>query len=168
MNIRIKKIDYSNLEEMKTVYAIEAQCFPEAERDSAELINNRAKYCPECFWLMQDSATDTIIGFINGVPMKQENFTETVFTDISLYSAEGPWVMLISLDIAPRFQLQGLSRVFILKTLEELKARGIYKGAVFIRKEHLVAYYSSLGFLDEGISSCRHGGASWHQMRMLF
>lgn len=168
MKIRVKCIDYSDSKEMATVYAIEKQCFPIAEQDSFELIYNRAKNSPECFWLLENTETGTIIGFLNGVPMDRKDFTESVFTDISLYNKNGPWVMLISLDIAPQYQLQGLSRVFITKVLEEIKARKIYQGAVFICKKHLVKYYATFGFVDEGISVCKHGGASWHQMRMVF
>lgn len=168
MDIRIKKINCLNAKEMVAVYSIEDQCFPKVEQDSKEVIYNRAKKCPECFWLMENAATGELIGFLNGLPMEQSDFSENVFTDIELHNSHGPWVMLISLDIAPKYQMQGLSKIFIDKVLGELKQRKLYKGAVFICKKHLVDYYATFGFNDEGLSACKHGGASWHQMRMLF
>lgn len=168
MQVKIRQIDANKQEEMAAVYAIEAQCFPEAERDSNETIYQRATICPECFWVLVNAENQEIIGFINAMPTEQKDFTENVFTDLSLYRKQGPWVMLISLDIAPKYQKQHLSRGFIQATNDELRARGIYKGGVFICKEHLVKYYSTFGFVDEGISQCHHGGAEWHQMRMRY
>ena len=161
-------LDVADTAALEAVYAIERQCFPVEEQDTPELIYNRAKVAPECFWIMREAPKGEVIGFLNGVPMAQEQYTEAVFTDISLYNAEGPWVMLISLDIAPKHQKQGLSEVFIKHMLQELKERKLYKGAVFIAKENLVPYYKTFGFQDDGISVCKHGGKAWHQMSMLF
>jgi len=168
MQVVFEQVEVKNTKLMQAIYAIEDQCFPKAEQDTPELIAGRASQSPECFWIMRSVANQEVLGFLNGVPMEQKDFTEAVFTDIGLYRRQGPWVMLISLDIAPKYQKRQLSKVFIKYVLKELQARRLYKGAVFICKERLVEYYASFGFVDEGISACRHGGASWHQMRMVF
>lgn len=168
MRIKLRQIDATNELEMSAVYAIEAQCFSKAERDSNEIIYQRAVTCGDCFWVLENEDNGEIIGFINAMPTEQQDFTEDVFTDLSLYNQQGPWVMLISLDIAPKYQKQHLSRDFIASTNKILRDRGIYKGGVFICKERLVPYYTTFGFVDEGISKCRHGGAQWHQMRMWY
>jgi hypothetical protein len=34
-------------------------------------------------------------------------------------------------------------------------------------KSHLLVYYEKLGFIHAGLSRSTHGGAEWHEMRML-
>jgi hypothetical protein len=35
-------------------------------------------------------------------------------------------------------------------------------------KEDKVPYYEKFGFVNEGLSGSRHGGATWYQMRLTF
>lgn len=167
MDYTISYFNYTDPEEVAAVYAIEQQCFPPNEAESQEQLLARAKACPDCFWVIRDNISQAIVGFLNGLAVKQQNLTEEVFHDASLGHPDNPWVMLISLDIAPAYQNKGLSKRFIQHVLQELNNRKKYKGYVFICKEKLVSYYSTFGFVDEGISECHYGGETWHQMRML-
>ena len=89
MDIEIRHIDIDNAAEMQAVYAIEDMCFPKEEQDSKETIYCRAKTCPDFFWVAADKGTGEIIGFFNGMPTEQEEYTEEVFTDFSLCKPEG-------------------------------------------------------------------------------
>lgn len=168
MDIEIRHINIDNAAEMQAVYAIEDMCFPKEEQDSTETIYCRAKTCPDFFWVAADKGTGEIIGFFNGMPTEQEEYTEEVFTDFSLCKPEGPWVMGISIDIAPAYRKQDAARKLLEYALNELRQRGCFAGMVFICKEHRVPYFATFGAVDEGISDCRHGGTLWHQMRLMF
>lgn len=109
-----------------------------------------------------------LVGFLNGMPVKQSQYTEKVFTDFSLYAPEGPWVMAISINVPPAYRRQDIARKLLDFALDELRQRQKYSGMVFICKERRVPYFSSFGAIDEGISECRHGDALWRQMRLLF
>ncbi len=168
MDIEIRPVNIEDEAEMQAIYAIEDKCFPKAEQDSRETIYRRAKTCRDFFWVAVNRETGELAGFLNGMPVEQSQYTEAVFTDFSLYAPEGPWVMAISLNVDPAHRRQDIARKLLDFALNELRQRRKYSGMVFICKERRVPYFSSFGAIDEGISECRHGGALWHQMRLLF
>lgn len=168
MDIEIRPVNIADSAEMQAIYDIEAQCFPEAEQDSRETIYRRAKTCPDFFWVAVNREDGKLVGFLNGMPVKQSQYMEEVFTDFSLYAPEGPWVMAISINVPSAYRRQGIARKLLDFALDELRQRRKYSGIVFICKEHRVPYFSSFGAIDEGISECEHGGTLWHQMRLLF
>lgn len=168
MDIEIRPVNIADSAEMQAVYRIEDKCFPKAEQDSRETIYRRAKTCPDFFWVAVNREDGKLVGFLNGMPVKQSQYMEEVFTDFSLYAPEGPWVMAISLNVDPAYRRQDIARKLLNFALDELRQRQKYSGMVFICKEHRVPYFSSFGAVDEGISECEHGGTLWHQMRLLF
>lgn len=168
MDIEIRPVKAEAEAEMQSIYDIEDKCFPKAEQDSRETIYRRAKTCPDFFWVAVNREDGELVGFLNGMPVKQSRYTEEVFTEFSLYAPEGPWVMAISLNVDPAYRRQDTARKLLDFALDELRQRQKYSGMVFICKEHRVPYFSSFGAVDEGLSECRHGSALWRQMRLLF
>lgn len=168
MDIEIRPVNIADAAEMQAIYDLEDKCFPKAEQDSRETIYRRAKTCRDFFWVAVNRENGAIVGFLNGMPVAESQYTEEVFTDFSLYRPKGPWVMGISINVDPACRRQDVARQLLDFALAELRRRQIYEGMVFICKEHRVKYFSSFGAVDEGVSDCQHGGVLWHQMRLTF
>ena len=51
--------------------------------------------------------------------------------------------------------------------VEDVKAQG-RKGIVLTCKESLIPFYEKFGYINEGKSMSKHGGAVWYDMRLVF
>jgi hypothetical protein len=50
--------------------------------------------------------------------------------------------------------------------VEEARAKQ-KQNVLLMCKQHLVAYYEKMGFQHLGLSKSTHGGAEWHEMRLV-
>ena len=68
---------------------------------------------------------------------------------------------------APDRRGEGLAGALVRHAIEDARAGG-RRGVVLTAKPELVGFYARLGFRDEGVSQgSTHGGAVWHQMRLI-
>ena len=51
--------------------------------------------------------------------------------------------------------------------IADVKAQG-RKGIVLTCKESLIPFYEKFGYVNEGKSMSKHGGAVWYDMRLVF
>lgn len=155
----------ATLSDLEAITALEAICFPEAEAASRDSFEWRLQTYPEHFIVMEQDGK--IISFINGPVTKEKDLVDEMYDSPDYSDEKGDWQMIFGLVTHPDYQRQGnasrLMRVFI----EEARHQG-RKGVVLTCKEHKIAFYSSFGYKDEGVSSSTHGGVPWHQMRITF
>lgn len=159
MNIRL-----ATMEDLEAITAVEAICFPAAEAASKEAIQKRLEKFPNHFWLLFDGAK--LVGFINGMVSNSPILYDNMFEDASLHDENGEWQMIFGVDTIPEYRNQGCAAMIMRQVIEDAKHQG-RKGLVLTCKNELIHYYSKFGFINEGKSMSKHGGATWYDMRLL-
>ena len=99
--------------------------------------------------------------------LKQVAAVEAMYEDASMHREDGAWQMIFGLNTIPERRREGLAARLMRAFIEEARQEG-RRGVVLTCKERLIHYYGGFGFTDEGVSGSEHGGAVWHQMRLVF
>lgn len=157
MNIR-----NANINDLKVLTAIENVCFPPAEAAKEKDFKDRLEIYPNHFWIIEEDGE--IVCFINGLVTDISDLQDEMFENAEMHNENGKWYMILGLNTVPTHRDQGYAGTVMKKLLEECKKQG-RKGVVLTCKEHLISYYESFGFKDEGLSASVYGNAVWYQMR---
>lgn len=143
---------------------IEEICFPPNEACSEKMMLERVAKAPELFLVAVDRESGKIAGFLNGLSTEESKFRDEFFTDAMLYDPAGRNVMLLGLDVLPRYRGRGLAKKIVARYLDRERERG--RKAVFLTcLEDKVGMYERMGFTDLGMSASSWGGEQWHEMR---
>ena len=159
------KIRNAVISDLEAIYNIEKQCFPVGEAASKEQLEERLKYFPDCFWVMETE--DGMIGFINGMVTDIPDLDDTMYENAALHNKNGAWQMVFGLDVLPEYQHNGYASMLMKHLIQNTKKAG-RNGVVLTCKKELLEFYQKFGFQSEGISQSVHGGAVWYQMRLIF
>ena len=148
-------------DDVDRIYAIERECFPEAEAASKKAIEERVTVFPDGF--LVGELDNEIISFINGAATSSMHLKDEFFASMSYHEDSGATLMVFGLDVHPEFQRKGyaaeLMNAFVDKAVLDNRKR-----IILTCKEHLIHYYAKFGFVNEGISESEHGGAKWYDM----
>lgn len=161
------KIRKATMQDLDMVAAVEAECFPPAEAASKAAFAERLAAYGDHFLLMFDEE-DRLISFVDGFVTDEEILTDEMFADASMHNEQGAWQMIFGVNTIPSQRKNGYAGQLLKMMIEEAREQG-RKGVVLTCKKEKIAYYSKFGFVDQGVSSdSTHGGAVWHQMRVVF
>lgn len=144
---------------------IEAVSYPQAEGASKESIENRMSVFPECFWILEEEGN--IRAFINGMATNEPDLIDEMYDDAKMHDYNGQWQMIFSVVTDPNFRGKGYASILMKQVIEDSKKHG-RKGIVLTCKDHLLKFYGSFGFHNEGLSQSTHGDVQWYQMRLTF
>lgn len=153
------------MNDLKQVAAVEAACFPAAEAATEEQFRQRLAAYGAHFLLLFDEGK--LVGFIDGMVTDEKDLTDAMYEDASMHREDGAWQMIFGLNTIPERRREGLAARLMRAFIEEAQQEG-RRGVVLTCKERLIHYYGGFGFTDEGVSGSEHGGAVWHQMRLVF
>lgn len=158
---------FRNAEEkdIAEIAEIEAICFPPNEACTPERVAERVRHASECTLLLLDRETNRIAGFLAGIAADAEEFDDSFFTDIEKHRPEGKHVFLLGLDVRPEYRHRGLASCIVREYRDRQKEAG-RKAMLLTCHDHLLGFYSGLGFTDLGISGSVWGGEVWHEMKM--
>ena len=160
--MEIRTAVFSDLEK---IAALEAECFPAAEAASAEAFAERLREYPDHFWLMFDG--DRLVSFVDGFVTDEADLTDDMYENASMHNENGAWQMIFGVNTIPSYRRRGFAGELIKRAVSDARAQG-RKGLVLTCKEEKIAYYSKLGFVNEGVSGSTHGDVVWYQMRLRF
>lgn len=159
-------VRYATPDDVETIAAVEAECFPPAEAADRKAFQERLDVYADHFYLMFD--VDRLISFIDGFVTDEPDLTDEMFARAEMHNERGAWQMLFGVNTVPDHRRRGHAAQLIRMMIEDARKQG-RKGLVLTAKQEKVSYYAKLGFKDEGISDkSEHGGAEWHQMRLTF
>lgn len=150
-------------DETEQAIAIEQVCFPPNEACSPQSMRERIMAAPELFLVAVDRKCGKIAGFFNGIATGEEAFRDEFFTDIQLLEPDGGNVMLLGLDVLPKYRGRGLARALVETYARRERKRG-RKRLVLTCLPEKVKMYEKLGFVDLGIANSAWGGEVWHEM----
>ncbi len=150
-------------EEADQAVIIEQICFPPNEACSEKDMKSRIEAAADLFVVAVDNETGKVAGLLNGIATNESAFRDEFFTDASLHNPEGKNIMLLGLDVLPKYRGQGLAHEIVRYYMERERGRG-RKMAVLTCLCEKVKFYEKMGFEDKGISASVWGGEEWHEM----
>ena len=106
------------------------------------------------------------MGFVNGLVTDQAHLTDEMFARASLHDEHGAWQMIFGVNTMPAYRRRGYAGKILQQVIADAKQQQ-RQGLVLTCKDRLVHYYAKFGFVDEGICDSTHGGAVWHEMRLV-
>ena len=155
----------ATIEDLETVSAVEAECFPPAEAATKEEFEKRLTHYGKHFWLMFDG--DKLIAFVDGFVTDEADLTDEMYEKAEMHRENGDWQMIFGVNTIPAYRKKGYAGELIKRASADAREQG-RKGLVLTCKERLIPYYAKFGFVNEGVSESVHGNVVWNQMRLTF
>lgn len=153
-------------EEADQAVIIEQICFPPHEACSEKHMKERIKKVPNLFLVAVDRKTGKIAGFLNGIATNEEKFRDEFFLDADLYEPDGKNVMLLGLDVLPKYRGQGLARE-IVRQYGVREQKNNRQKLILTCLDEKVVMYERMGFTDNGIADSTWGNEEWHEMSYM-
>ena len=164
------EIRQASTEDLESVTAVEAACFPAAEAAGREQFLQRLSTYPESFLaacLKEGSQEGRIIGFINGAVTDERTIADEMFEDVSLHNPNGAYQAVFGLDVLEEYRGQGIAAALMRALIEKARQDG-RKGLILTCKDRLIGFYERQGYRLLGLSRSVHGGAVWYDMILEF
>lgn len=155
----------ATIEDLETVSAVEAECFPPAEAATKEEFEKRLTHYGKHFWLMFDG--DKLIAFVDGFVTDEADLTDEMYEKAEMHRENGDWQMIFGVNTIPAYRKKGYAGELIKRAIADAREQG-RKGLVLTCKARLIPYYAKFGFVNEGVSESVHGNVVWNQMRLTF
>lgn len=161
MDIIIRKVQPEDLE---TVTAIEAECFPPAEAAERDSIRERIAAFPDSFLVAEHDGR--MVGFINGCVTNGLVITDEMFHSTAHHTPTGETQTVFGLDVIPEYRRKGVAGQLMQQFIDVARESG-RRRVILTCKDYLVDYYEGFGFINDGLSESTHGGAQWFNMTCL-
>lgn len=150
-------------EDLELLAQVEAECFPAAEAASRKEIEKRLDTCSKSFFVAEDKK-GSMLGFVNGCVAASEHLADELYHNSALHDNDGDYQMIFGLNVLPQYRRQGIGEALMRHMIASAKERG--KRAVILTcKQHMVTFYSRIGYRFIEPSDSTHGGAAWYVMR---
>lgn len=154
---------YIRPEEAEQTAVIEKICFPPNEACSDQDMICRMKAEPAMCLVAIDRETGMIAGFLSGLATNENAFRDEFFKNPKLHHPDGSTVMLLGLDVLPKYRGQGLARELMERYIALERERG-RKRLILTCLEGKIGMYERMGFKYCGISASVLGNVTWHEM----
>lgn len=158
MDIIIRQVQPEDLD---TIVAIEAACFPPAEAAERKSLYERILAFPGSFLVAEDNGR--MVGFINGCVTNSLVITDDMFHDTASHIPSGETQTVFGLDVIPEYRRRGVAGLLMRRFIESARETG-RRQVILTCKDYLVHYYEGFGFVNKGLSESTHGGAQWFDM----
>lgn len=152
-------------DDLNAIHALEKACFPPLEAASAESFQKRLSVFPNHFWLYFED--ELLVSCVNGFVSSSDILTDEMFENAAMHDENGAWQMIFGVLTHPEHRNKGYATRLLARAIEDAKKEQ-RRGVILTCKSALIPFYARLGFQDEGVSVSEHGGAVWHQMRIVF
>ena len=113
------------------------------------------------------SVTEAAMGMPTGWRTQRTSPTLSNDKELLGHQDTGATICVHSLAVAPRFQKMGLGTVLMKSYIQRMKDAKIADRIALIAHDHLVPFYSSLGFENMGPSPITSYGGNWNNMVRL-
>lgn len=163
MEYKIRKVKPEDLDQ---VAQIEALGFPAAEACGREMFRKRIETFPDSFFVAQ-AEEGTLIGFVNGAVSDTVSLPDEAYHDLSLHRPDGCCQQLFGLNVLEQYRGLHIGTALMGQFIRNAFIQG-REAVILTCKEHMIPYYSRIGYRLVGKSGSTHGGAVWYEMRYEF
>ena len=151
-------------QDLDECFLVETAGFPSEEAASRDTIQLRIDRFPEGFLVAEVGGK--VVGILNSAATDQTDLGDEELKQFVGHDPAGRNLVVFALAVLPRYRKQGIARQLMSRFVEEARARG-KESILLMCKQHLIAYYERMGFVHAGLSKSTHGGAEWHEMRLV-
>ena len=159
--IMIRQVRPNDLEDC---FIVEVAGFPPEEAATRETIGLRIDTFPEGFLVAE--VDGKVVGILNSAATEKDDLGDEELKQMIGHHPAGKNMVVFALAILPAFQKRGIARQLMAKFVEEARANE-KQNVLLMCKQPLIAYYEKMGFQHRGLSKSTHGGAEWHEMRLV-
>ena len=149
--------------DLEECFLVETAGFLPEEAATRETIKLRIDMFPEGFLVAEMDGR--VVGILNSGATDKDDISEEELKQLIGHDPAGKNMVVFALAVLPEFQKRGIARQLMSSFVEEALERG-KENVLLLCKQHLIAYYESMGFTHTGVSRSTHGGAEWHEMRL--
>lgn len=122
----------ATIEDLETVSAVEAECFPPAEAATKEEFEKRLTHYGKHFWLMFDG--DKLIAFVDGFVTDEADLTDEMYEKAEMHRENGDWQMIFGVNTIPAYRKKGYAGELIKRAIADAREQG-RKGLVLTCKD---------------------------------
>lgn len=144
---------------------IEAKSFPPAEAAGRDRFVERLAHFGDDFLILERDGKP--VGLVDGMVTDQPTITDDMYADASLHNPNGRYQSVFGLAVIPEERHQGFATQLLHAFIDKARQEGRI-GVILCCKKHMIPFYSSFGFVEQGVSKSEHGGAVWYDMTLLF
>jgi ribosomal protein S18 acetylase RimI-like enzyme len=150
--------------DLDACFQVEVSGFPPEEAASRETIQLRIETFPEGFLVAE--LNGRVVGMLNGAATNKDDISDEELKQLIGHDPAGKNLVVFALAVLPEFQKRGIARQLMSSFADEARGQG-KENILLMCKPHLIAYYEGMGFCHVGLSKSTHGGAQWHEMRLV-
>lgn len=160
-----ERFEFRNIlpEEADQAIEMERICFSPEEACTAEMMAERIAKVPELFLVAVDKHTGKLAGFLSGLSTDEYSFRDEFFSDADLHNLDGSNIMLLGLNVLPKYRRQGLARELMYYYLRRERENG-KRFILLTCVDAKVKMYKKMGFRDTGTANSSWGNKKWHEM----
>ena len=142
---------------------IEQVCFPDGDAVPEDAMIEKAEAAPELFLVAADKKRGCLAGFLNGLATDEAHLRDGFYTDASLHDPKGENVVLLGLDVLPRYRGRHIATELMRAYARRERARG-RKALILTCLKDRVDMYIRMGFEESGPSLSSWGGGTYREM----
>lgn len=150
-------------EDLRTLAAIEAECFPAAEAASESDLRARFEIFGEHFWVLE--ADGEIVAFIDGLVTDSPVIFDDLYQNPASHTRHGAYQTVFGINTRPVYRGRGYASALIEQLIDQAREQG-RSGVILTCKKELIGFYEKQGFELDGVSESTHGGEIWHDMTL--
>lgn len=155
----------ATIDDLDLVSEIEAEAFPPAERASRERLAGRMAVFADDFLILFEDGRP--VGYVAGMATNRTTIVDEMFANPSMHEPQGKYQSVFSLAVQEADRRKGCGATLMRAFIEKARQEG-REGVILTCKEKLIHYYAKFGFVNEGVSESKHGGAEWYDMIIRF
>ena len=116
------QIRTATINDLESITAVEAECFPPAEAATKETLEQRLKYYSNHFWLMFDG--DRLISFVDGFVTDESDLTDEMYENAEMHDEKGKWQMIFGVNTIPAYRNHGYAGELIRRMIDDARQQG--------------------------------------------
>mgnify|MGYP000326954098 CR=1 FL=1 len=157
-------IRQATIADLEISYQIEIACFPESEAASKANVEKRLRQFPQGYLIAE--SVGKAVGHINSGATNKDDISDEALKALIGHEDDGKNLVIFSVAVLPDYQRQGIAAALLHEYIKRAKNSN-HQAILLLCKENLVTYYAKFGFEDGGLSESTHGGAKWHEMKLI-
>ncbi|MBW7455923.1 GNAT family N-acetyltransferase [Paenibacillus sepulcri] len=148
--------------ELEAAHRLELSCYPAEAAATSEAFAYRQLHFPHYFLSAWDGAV--LIGLACGVRTSADDCGGDHVKGEHGAEESGMHLCILSVAVDPGSRRGGIGSALMNALIRQAEADRL-ESIILMCEAGLIGFYERLGFEYAGISSSRHGGIEWHEMK---
>lgn len=153
-------------QESEQLITLERTCFPPEQAIPEKSLRDLTRAAADLSLVAIDPETGKIAGALFGLATNEDKFMDDFFMKPEMHDNNGKNIMLLGLEVFPKYRGQGLARSLMEQYLQIERDRKRHE--VFLTcVAGKIGMYERMGFVSHGQSASVLGGEIWYDMSIV-